>query len=252
MLDGWVSAAFGTADPQRFERCFAAVHQSAVQQFPPLPNALALTSPRIQAHLAAQGKSLPLVGEALSQLAEQGCRRVAVNSLLLAEGAEWDKLRSQVEQRRADFDPLILIPPLLCSRSQACAQTLDALFPAEPGLTRVLLGHGCAQGANSAYAVLQTQLRAAGRDDLSIALLHGDPSLGELLEKWNQSGARRIELNFLMLCAGHHAQEVRRESRSWAATYPALSVTISDLELGSCPAFQELFLSFLKETSSNV
>ena len=101
MLDGWVSAAFGTADPQRFERCFAAVHQAAVQQFPRLPNALALTSPRIQAHLAAQGKLLPLVGEALSQLAEQGCRRVAVNSLLLAEGAEWDKLRSQVEQRRA-------------------------------------------------------------------------------------------------------------------------------------------------------
>ncbi len=91
-FDGWVSAAFGTADPQRFERCFAAVHQAAVQQFPPLPNALALTSPRIQAHLAAQGKTLPLVGEALSQLAEQGCRRVAVNSLLLAEGKEWDKL----------------------------------------------------------------------------------------------------------------------------------------------------------------
>ena len=40
----------------------------------------------------------------------------------------------------------ILIPPLLTSRSQTCAQTLDALFPAEPGLTRVLLGHGCAQG----------------------------------------------------------------------------------------------------------
>lgn len=134
---------------------------------------------------------------------------MAVNSLLLAEGAEWDKLQSEAEQRRADFDQLILIPPLLPSRSQACAQTLDALFPAEPGVTRVLLGHGCAQGANSAYAVLQTQLRAAGRDDLSIALLHGDPSLGELLEKWNQSGARRIELNFLMLCAGHHAQEVR-------------------------------------------
>ena len=96
-------------------------------------------------HLAAQGKPLPLVGEALSQLAEQGCRRVVVNSLLLAEGAEWDTLRSQVEQRRADFDQLILIPPLLTSRSQTCAQTLDALFPAEPGLTRVLLGHGCAQ-----------------------------------------------------------------------------------------------------------
>ncbi|MFR0978250.1 MAG: sirohydrochlorin cobaltochelatase [Holdemania filiformis] len=136
-------------------------HQAAVQQFPPLPNALALTSPRIQVHLAAQGKPLPLVGEALSQLAEQGCRRVVVNSLLLAEGAEWDTLRSQVEQRRADFDQLILIPPLLTSRSQTCAQTLDALFPAEPGLTRVLLGHGCAQGENSAYAALQAQLKSA-------------------------------------------------------------------------------------------
>ncbi len=251
MFDGWVSAAFGTADPQRFDRCFAAVHQAAVQQIPPLPSALALTSPRIQAHLAAQGKPLPLVGEALSQLAEQGCRRVIVNSLLLAEGAEWDKLQSQVEQRRTDFDQLILIPPLLSSRSQACAQTLAALFPAEPGLTRVLLGHGCAQGENSAYAALQAQLRAACRDDLSIALLHGRPCLSELLEKWNQSGARRIELSFLMLCAGHHAQEVRQESRDWAAAYPALSVTISELELGSCSAFQQLFLLFLKGTSSN-
>ena len=92
---------------------------------------------------------------------------------------------------------------------------------------------------------------AARRERIRIALLHGDPSLGELLEKWNQSGARRIELNFLMLCAGHHAQEVRQESRGWAAAYPALFVTISDLELGSCPAFQELFLSFTEETVFN-
>lgn len=137
MLDGWVSAAFGTADPQRFERCFAAVHQAAVQQFSPLPNALALTSPRIQAHLAAQGKPLPLVGEALNQLAEQGCRRVAVNSLLLAEGAEWDTLRSQVEQRRADFDQLILFPPPALFKKSGlrsdAGRTVSCRARADPG-----------------------------------------------------------------------------------------------------------------------
>lgn len=40
---------------------------------------------------------------------------------------------------------------------------------------------------------LQAQLKSAGRDDLSIALLHGGPSLGELLE--NGIKAKRGGLN---------------------------------------------------------
>ena len=95
--DALLTVAFGTAEVQRFDRCFAALHQTAVQRFVGLTSEMALTSPRIQAKLARQGMVLPLVEEALASLQASGCRRVVVLSLFFANGKEWEKLCAQIE-----------------------------------------------------------------------------------------------------------------------------------------------------------
>lgn len=249
-LDALLTVAFGTAEVQRFDRCFAALHQAAVQRFVGLTCEMALTSPRIQAKLARQGMALPLVEEALASLQASGCRRVVVLSLFFANGKEWEKLGAQIESWRSRFDELILTPPLLTHSLTACAQTLSELFPVSEK-PRILLGHGQSQGCNDDYSALQQVLDDLHRSDLRIALLHGEPSLMQSMNALRMEGCRSASLNFLMLCAGHHAAEISASVQNLTTEEVSLSLDISSMELGACPDFQQLFLTQLDQVLSS-
>lgn len=248
--DALLTVAFGTAEVQRFERCFAPLHQAAVGRFVGLTSEMALTSPRIQAKLALQGWTLPLVEEALTSLKASGCRRVVVWSLFFAKGKEWEKLCTQIESWRSCFEQLILTAPLLSHSPSACAQTLSELFPVSE-TPRILLGHGQSQGCNDDYSALQQVLNDLHRSDLRIALLHGEPSLPQTMEALRREGCRSAPLNFLMLCAGHHAAEIRESVQKLRPENAALSLDISPMELGACPDFQQLFLTQLDQAVSS-
>lgn len=241
--DALLTACFGTADPQRFDRCFAALHRLALQQGDFQTGMLAVTSGKIHLALARQGVRCPSPEEALEQLFRCGARRVLVLSVFLTDGLEWDRLRGICAAQAGQFERLDLTPPLLCGDIPSCAAVIGQLFPRRADGATVLLGHGCAQGRNAPYLELAGQLHTLGREDIYLALMHGEPGITAVGESLRADGITGVRFGFLMLCTGHHAREAFASGGAVSVLgHAGIRTDVCDLELGQIPAFQQLFV----------
>lgn len=242
--DALLTVCFGTADPGRFARCFAAVHAAAGDALPPGGRLLAVSGASVRRRLAAAGAVYPAPEEALGALAAAGARRVAVLALYLCGGAEYRALGALCEAWRGRFAALRLTRPLLEADPAGLAAAVDTAFPALPGQGLVLLGHG-APGAGEGYARLAALLAKAGRRDCALALLHGAPGPADAARALAARGYPEARLDFLMLCAGHHARQALAPGGAADALRAAgLAVAgggAGPVQLGECPAVRRLF-----------
>lgn len=246
-FDALMTVCFGTADADRFDRCFASIHRMALQESGIPKGVLTVTSSHIRERLAEQGVVLSSPGQALDALRLQSRRRVLVLALFISEGNEWAALRALCRVRKGDFEQLTLIPPLLRDRYPSTAQALNHLIPPQEKTVTVLLGHGGALGENDSYLALLSRLHALGRKDFSLTMLHGSPTPLETVASLRKQGCTRVRLVYLLFCAGHHAQEAFSPGGIVACLKKVgIDTEISPLELGQEESFQRLFLSPFK------
>ena len=215
-----VLAAFGTSTTA-FDT-YGYFEQKVKERFPGYEIRWAFTSKKVRQKLAREkGQQLNDLPGTLRDLKAAGFKRVAVQSLHIVPGEEWDK-KIMAESRKIPGLQVALGQPLLSSK-QDQERVLEALAPTFPqDLTAtavVLVAHGSpSPEGTAAYLAFNRLLRARypGRN-VFLGTVEGKPSREETLEAVRQSQATAVVLMPFLFVAGEHVARdiLGDEPESW-------------------------------------
>lgn len=216
--------------------------------FPRLPLVHAFAHPRLRDALARHGgPRVPLVSEALAQLAQDGIKQVLVQPAYLLPGGEFQALLAQLEPCAHRLDlrvgrPLLATPEDVEAVAAALPACVPPLAPQEGAL---FLGHGSGHEAHAAYAHLEQALRRLGHTRFFVATLQGGPTPDEMARRIRQHApVTRLHLHPLMVVCGVHAtRDLLAGEHSWCGQLERLGFQVSGVAqgLGDCPAIRRLF-----------
>lgn len=235
---GILLVAYGSAS-QPGALSLRGVTAQARELFPGLPLRWAFTSPRMRNRLAQNGKKTDSVYKALCRMTFEGYTHVAVQSLHIIAGFEYEHLLQEVEQARREGGPRAISVglPLLgdASEVELAAKALVAHLPREraPEDAVVCVGHGSGlalrplpesaleQGGLECSAPdgYEALARAVGNLDANVFIgaLAGEPGVETAIERLRARHTRRVWLIPLLSVLGKHAEEdlAGQGSRSW-------------------------------------
>ncbi len=186
----------------------------------------AFTSHMIRGWLAKEDIHIDDIARALERLAEEGYRRVVVQSVHITAGEEYEnKVLPAAERYQTRFERLTVGQPLLTGDLTDAAEALRAqLPPLKEDEAVVFLGHGSPHRPNPAYAALQARL-AETDDKVVVGVLEetDHPNFAEVLSHLQVLGAKTVILMPLLLTAGRH---VRKDLAAWQARFEAEGYTV--------------------------
>lgn len=242
VYDALLIVCFGTTDPEQFNRCFVSIYQRVCSQNTYQMTVLSVCRQSIRDKLRNRGIDVPLFEEELHLLRQSGYRNIHVLPLLLADGGEWIELKNLCDMWRSDFDSIQIELPLLLRKGSFCADWICSQFPKKCGDGILLLGHG--SGCNGAYHQLQKQLDQLGREEIQIALLHGNPDGFQAAETLIRQGCHHLVLGFFMISCGYHVRKVLEEDHGLFQQLKkaGIPMTVQMLCCGEDPAFQMAFM----------
>lgn len=248
-----LAVSFGTTYPDTLQKTIAAVEQMLVETFPDWEVRRAFTSGMIIEKLRQRdGVEIETVAQAMQRLEEEGYTHVAVQSTHVMHGEEYEKMLSQLEPFRLRMQVSVGMPLLHAEEDYAAVAEalLDWLPSLEADEALILMGHGTAHFANSAYAQMEHMLRQIC-DRVYLATVEGYPTLNSVERQLaKRPDIRRLMLAPFMLVAGDHAQnDMTGGETSWASQlqqvgYPVRCVLRG---LGECPAVRILFAEHCRQ-----
>ncbi len=202
-----VLAAFGTST-EAFDT-YNHFEQKVKARFPDHEIRWAFTSHKVRHKVAQEkGQKLNDLPTTLQELKAAGYTRVAVQSLHLVPGEEWEKKIVQ-ESRKVPGLKVALGKPLLSSKQdqeqvlQAVAQT----FPQDLKNTAVILvAHGSpSPEGTAAYLAFNRLLRSHyPHQNVFLGTVEGKPTRQEALEAVKKSTAATVVLMPFLFVAGEH------------------------------------------------
>ncbi|MGP8050207.1 MAG: sirohydrochlorin cobaltochelatase [Desulfobaccales bacterium] len=204
-----VLAAFGTTT-NAFPT-YQKIEDQVKERFPGYEIRWAFTSNMVRHKvLEEQHKELKSLPEVLQGLKAEGLTRVAIQSLLLAPGKEWEGVVRQ--SREVPGLTVAVGRPLLSGKADE-VRVLAALskeFPADLKKNAVVLvGHGSpdpqAQAAYDSFAQLLHSRYPGGNVFFGMVEFE-KPGKEEVLQEIKQSGATSVKIIPFLLVAGDHVQ----------------------------------------------
>ncbi|MDL2279501.1 sirohydrochlorin cobaltochelatase [Desulfovibrio sp. OttesenSCG-928-G11] len=261
---GILLAAFGSSSVLG-EKALGHFAQRVRQVFPGFPVRWAYTSGRMRSRLAAAGKKTDSVKKALCRMGFERYSHVAVQSLHLIPGVEYQALMEETEAAGAGGGPgrISVGSPLLHDEKDVdlAAEALLAHLPAERRRDEpvVCVGHGTWHSGAASYAALSARL--AGADPLIfIGTLSGEHSIDALLPAVSQSlrarqltgdGPRKVWLLPLLSIIGKHAEQdmAGAGALSWRGRFEAAGFRCCPVLTGTVEyeAFAAIWLAHLGE-----
>lgn len=202
-----VLVAFGTST-----KAFDTYHhfeEKVKARFPDYDIRWAFTSVKIRHKLAQEkGQRLNDLPTTLRELQAAGFTRVAVQSLHVVPGEEWDK-KVMEGSRTIPGLKVALGKPLLSSQQdqERVIQALAQTFPKEKKATAVVLvAHGSPSPEGTAtYLAFNRRLRAHyPQQNVFFGTVEGKPTRQEALEAVKKSGADAVILRPFLFVAGEH------------------------------------------------
>jgi sirohydrochlorin cobaltochelatase len=202
-----VLVAFGTST-----KAFDTYHQfeeKVKARFPDYDIRWAFTSVKIRHKLAQEkGQRLNDLPTTLRELKAAGFTRVAVQSLHVVPGEEWDK-KVMEGSRTIPGLQVALGKPLLSTQQdqERVIQALAQTFPKDLKATAVVLvGHGSpSPGGTATYLAFNRRLRARyPQQNVFFGTVEGKPTRAETLEAVKKSGADTVILRPFLFVAGEH------------------------------------------------
>ncbi|RLM20309.1 sirohydrochlorin cobaltochelatase [Brenneria alni] len=244
--------SFGTSYPQTRQKNIDACEQRLAAACPDRDRFRAFTSEMIIGKLRERdGLLVDNPGQALSRLAEAGYQDVAIQSLHVINGDEYEKVTAEVRAFMPRFRRLVLGAPLLSSFADY-QQIMTALRGQMPRLAAdervVFMGHGASHHAFSAYACLD-HLMTSQQFPALVGAVESYPEIGHIIQRLQQQGVGKVHLMPLMLVAGDHAinDMASDEAGSWKSQLEAAGIaTQCWLQgLGENPLIREMFVQHL-------
>ena len=116
----------------------------------------------------------------------------------------------------------------------------------QEGTEIILMGHGTEHAANEVYVRLAAEFKKQGYGRYHVGTVEATPSLEDMKLETDQTGARRVVLQPLMIVAGDHANNdmAGDEEGSWKTTFEEAGYEVTCLVrgLGEMEAIQQLSL----------
>lgn len=185
--------------------------------------------------------------QAMDRLYEMGYTEVAVQTLHIICGIEYNKLKDQISSYTDRFEKITFGNPLLYG-IEDYKNTVEAIksgagFDGEN--TVVLMGHGTEHESHSAYPALEYYLRDAGVDAY-VGTVEGYPEIDQVVKRLKERNVKKVNLVPFMLVAGDHAQNdmAGDEEDSWKSILneEGIETEIYLNGLGENPKIQDIFV----------
>ena len=207
---GILLAAFGASSPVG-EKALKVFAEEARHAFPGIPVRWAFTSARMRTRLAAAGKKTDSVKKALCRLGFEKYTHVAVQSLHLIPGAEYEALIEETELAAREGPRHIEVGLPLLHDARDVRLAADALLRHLPAKRKkdevvVCMGHGTWHTGAASYQALSEAL-AKQDSRIFIGTLEGEHRIENLLPSIAATGATTVWLLPLLSVIGKHAEQ---------------------------------------------
>ena len=246
--------SFGTSYHDTCEKNIVACERDLAASCPDRDLFRAFTSGMIIRKLKQRdGIEIDTPLQALQKLAEQGYQDVAIQSLHIINGDEYEKIVREVQSMRPLFSRLTLGVPLLSSHEDY-AQLMLAPCPINTTFSFSLsVGICCCSASHHAFAAYACldHMMTAQRFPARVGAVESYPEVDVLIESLSQEGVTAVHLMPLMLVAGDHAinDMASDEDDSWKTLFNAAGITATPWlsGLGENPAVRAMFVAHLQQ-----
>lgn len=194
--------------------------------------------------------------QALQKLAELGYQDVAIQSLHIINGDEYEKIAHEVQTVRHLFQRVVIGMPLLSSADDYM-QVIQALARQMPALAMgekvVFMGHGTSHHAFAAYACLD-HMMASHRFPARVGAVESYPEIDMLIDSLRHEAISAVHLMPLMLVAGDHAinDMASSDDESWKTQFERVGIAATPWlqGLGENPDIRAMFVAHLQQALS--
>ena len=213
--DALLIMSFGTTVKDTRGKTIDATIEAVRQALPGVKVEVAYTSHIIIKRIKEkEGLVIPTPEEALEQLRAEGYTRVAMASLDIIPGVEYDYKISIFKTFREKFKKITLGLPLLYWQGQEdrrddvmeAVKAFSVQFPQlndEEGI--LVMTHGTPHPSNAYYSVIQDRLDRLGKGRIHVYSVEGMPLLEDVIPALKKEGVKHVMLMPMMMVAGDHA-----------------------------------------------
>lgn len=250
---GILLAAFGSSSP-RGEKALSAFAEKTRRAFPGIPVRWAFTSDLMRSRLAAARKKTDSVQKALMRMAFERYTHVAVQSLHLIPGKEYEALLDEAQHAGTGAASLRIQVglPLLYTETDLsrAADSLLTHLPVERKLDEqvICVGHGTWHGGAASYQSLSEHVRKVD-PRIFIGTLEGEHAAENILPQLDTGGSRIVWLLPLLSIIGKHAERdiAGNTPDSWQSRLREAGFTCRPVLRGTVEyeGFAEIWLSHL-------
>ena len=161
-----------------------------------------------------EGITYPTPEEALEQLKAEGYTRVALTTLDIIPGMEYNYDVAVYNLYKNNFKKMTLGTPLMYwmgqeGQTDEVMEVVKAVSTQFPKLGKedavLIMAHGTPDPSNAYYAVIQDRIEEAGLKNTFIYTVEGTPNLEQVIPQLKAKGIKNVTLMPFMMVAGDHA-----------------------------------------------
>ena len=161
-----------------------------------------------------EGITYPTPEEALDQLKAEGYTRVALTSLDVIPGMEYNYDVAVYNLYKNNFKKMTLGTPLMYwmgqeNQTDEVIQTIKAVQSQFPQVGKedavLIMAHGTPDPANAYYSVIQDRIHTLGLKNVFIYTVEGTPNLEQVIPQLKLHGIKHVTMMPFMMVAGDHA-----------------------------------------------
>jgi len=213
--DAILVMSFGTTFKENRAKTIEATVNQIQSEHPGVKVVTAFTSHIIIDRIKAnEGLEIPTPEQALEQLKAEGYTRIALCSLDVVPGMEYDYGKAIFHIYKNQFKKMTLGTSLAYWQGQEdqedqvteVLKAMSSQFPRTGKKDAILImAHGTPHPANAYYSVMQARLDEMGMKNVYIYSVEGWPSLEDVMGKLKGKGVKNVTLMPMMMVAGDHA-----------------------------------------------
>lgn len=244
--------SFGTTYPDTRKKSIGSVEQAFQRTFPDSKVFRAFTSNVVIKRIQKNEQiKIDTPTEALEKIRQAGFEQVYVQSLHLIPGIEYDLVKEVVVKFQSAFQKIVLGAPLLKTFEdyQRLVAFIKGMVPTKAEHSGLLLmGHGTADSAFTAYACLDHMLMGTGN---YVGAVESYPDIDFEIQRLTNDGIQHVVMQPLMMVAGNHAHhDMASDSpTSWSSQLQVHGITADAkfIGLGEYPEIQQMYIDHLKQ-----
>ena len=263
---GLVVMSFGSTYAAARKKSIDTAFRDIAAAFPLVKTVLAFTSSAVRNRIKkAGGGEFPSVEDAIEQLKNDGCTRIALQPLGILPDNEYEGEYDAFSLLKNQFKRMALGLPLfywtgqngthddLREVLQSIQETLPV--PAEDEAV-IICGHGSNHWSNDYFYILQDTVALLGYENYYVIALKGNPTLDDVITKLWRKKINKVVLVPLMMTAGYHVtcdmngdqpESLRRRLENSNINVRVMAQGIAEL-----PGIRKLFIERTAQTISKL